>query len=262
MPSYIPCLRTRSASDTAIRRLLAARVRRRSSRRRAASCESTREPIQVVAVPDTSESLTLVCRSLGRRAPSPQLSWGRRAPDIGVSQVFGSACSIAYNRCSDLPLWEPLARSPPWREGGIRPWREGAWGESSKCWRGNAAPGLLSVVRVREGDVSDRGACQVTLVEGLRKTRVSRAAAGVSLSQKLLINCRRVPAFAGRGRLLLRSVIGQEYSLCDERQRGRQTRMSNAKPMRILQTRVLAGSFPNTRHGTRSVGGSSSFELL
>ena len=165
--------------------------------------------------------------------------------------MFGSACSIAYNRCSDLPLWEPLARSPPWREGGIRPWREGAWGESSKCWRGNAAPGLLSVVRVREGDVSDRGACQVTLVEGLRKTRVSRAAAGVSLSQKLLINCRRVPAFAGRGRLLLRSVIGQEYSLCDERQRGRQTRMSNAKPMRILQTRVLAGFFRIRATGRR-----------
>jgi hypothetical protein len=29
------------------------------------------------------------------------------------TQVFGSACSIAYNRCDDLKLWERLARCLP-----------------------------------------------------------------------------------------------------------------------------------------------------
>ena len=179
MPSYIPCLRTRGASDTAIRRLLAARVRRRSSRRRAASCESTREPIQVVAVPDTSESLTLVCRSLGRRAPSPQLSWGRRAPDIGVSQVFGSACSIAYNRCSDLPLWEPLARSPHWGEGEIRPWRE---------------EGLGRVVKVLEGQGGARAAVSHERAGGGRLGRrgmPSDTSGGSSTDARISGGCRR-----------------------------------------------------------------------
>ncbi len=39
-----------------------------------------------------------------------QTEWGRQTERV---QVFGSACSIAYNKCSSLQLWEPLARYPP-----------------------------------------------------------------------------------------------------------------------------------------------------